>query len=192
MSANGKTLKFEHARPWPLSKLSENYSVSEPQMYQNTTQNNPQNGSRIEEIMENRAPEHSSRNPIDQHATFNTTRGGSGCPEWRTSLDFGTLRSILAPILNTTGSRRTPQNLWFRHKVAQDTTNCGNNARHVFWKQNCIQNDRSCTSFDCSHLVGHFEALGVISRTWLPSFCASVRSESNAIVLIHVFSSENY
>ena len=106
VSANGKTLKFEHARYWPLSKLSENCSLSEPQMYQNTTQKHPQNGSQIEEIMENRAPEHSSRSPIDQHATFNTTRGGSGSPEWRTGLDLGTLRS--APILNTPGPPRTP------------------------------------------------------------------------------------
>ena len=82
-----------------------------PKMYQNTTQKHPQNGSRIEEIMENRAPEHSSRSPIDQHATSNTTRGGSGSPEWRTRLDFGTLRSILAPILNTPGPRRISPNL---------------------------------------------------------------------------------
>ena len=53
VSANGKTLKFEHARYWPLSKLSENCSLSEPQMYQNTTQKHPQNGPN-REIMENR------------------------------------------------------------------------------------------------------------------------------------------
>ncbi len=112
-----------------------------PKMYQNTTQKHPQNGSRIEEIMENRAPEHSSRSPIDQHATFNTTRGGSGSPEWRTRLDFGTLRSILAPILNTRGPEGPPQIYDFGHKVVQDTINCGNNARHAFWKPNCMQND---------------------------------------------------
>ena len=63
VSANGKTLKFDHARPWPLSKLCENCSGSEPGLNPKCTKTQPQNIHKMDPKSRNSSKVRHLKNP---------------------------------------------------------------------------------------------------------------------------------